>query len=113
MRLLARKALGAFDCEVNEATNGYNALFAMEKVLPDLILLDVSMPVMDGLEMLTLMKSSPTLQAIPVLMLTSPADHAVVPKLTALGANGILQKPFDETKLIEKIRTLLELTPLA
>lgn len=52
VRLLAEKALRPFACHTAEATNGYNALFAMEKALPDLILLDVSMPVMNRLELL-------------------------------------------------------------
>ena len=112
VRLLAAKALSGFDCEVTEATNGYNALFAMERALPRLILLDVSMPIMGGLEMLTMMKSNPTLKQIPVIMLTSRADHAILSQLTALGANDILQKPFNEAALLGKIRGVLDLKPI-
>ena len=112
VRMLAQKALSAYDCDAHEATNGYNALFAMERALPNLILLDVSMPVMGGLEMLTLMRSNPALKAIPVIMLTSPADHAVVPQLNALGVAGTLVKPFSETALIEKILGVLGLKPV-
>ena len=111
LRLLVEKALSAFECEVSEATNGYNALFAMEKTMPDLLLLDVSMPVMTGLQMLTLMKSNDTLKAIPVIMLTSRADHTILPQLTAMGVNGILLKPFNEAALIEKIQSVLKLKP--
>ena len=113
VRMLAQKALSPFDCDTSEATNGYNALFAMERVLPQLILLDVSMPVMSGLEMLALMKSNPALKAIPVIMLTSRADHAILPQLTALGVNGILLKPFSEAALLEKIRGVIGLKPVA
>lgn len=113
VRLLVEKALGAFVCEVSEAANGYNALFAMERSLPDLILLDVSMPVMGGLEMLTMMRSNPVLKKIPVIMLTSRADHAILPQLTALGVNGMLVKPFNEAGLLEKIRGVLKLKPAA
>jgi len=112
VRQLAQKALSAFDCDLTEATNGYNALFAMEKALPDLILLDVSMPIMTGLEMLTMMKSNPTLQSIPVIMLTSRADHTILPQLTALGVNGIILKPFTEAALVEAIRQVLTLKPI-
>ena len=112
VRQLAQKALSAFDCDPTEATNGYNALFAMEKALPDLILLDVSMPIMTGLEMLTMMKSNPTLQSIPVIMLTSRADHTILPQLTALGVNGIILKPFTEAALVEAIRQVLTLKPI-
>jgi len=111
LRLFVQQALGAFDCEVSETSNGYNAFFAIERLRPDLILLDVAMPVMDGMETLTRLKAAPELAPIPVLMLVSPADHAVLPRLTALGAAGILQKPFNGPALIEKIRSVLELKP--
>ena len=111
LRLFVEKALGAFDCAVRETSNGYNAFFAIERVRPDLILLDVAMPVMDGVETLTRLKGAPELSTIPVIMLTSPADHAVLPRLTGLGAAGILQKPFNEAALVEKIRGVLELQP--
>ena len=89
VRLLTQRALAAFDCDLSEAPNGYNALFAMERALPDLILLDVNMPTMGGIEMLTMLRSNPTLAAIPVIMLTSPADHGVMAQLTALGDRNL------------------------
>lgn len=95
VRDLAKQALAPLGAEVAEATNGYNALFAMEKSLPDLLVLDVKMPIMDGLELLTMMRSTPTLQRLPVVMLTSPADHQILGQLTELGVSAILKKPFD------------------
>ncbi len=109
MRLFIEKALNAFDCDVNEASNGFNALFAMEKVLPDLVLLDITMPVMGGVQMLTLMRSNPTLKKIPVLMLTSPTDHPVMSEIKTLGVSGTLMKPFNEAALLDKIRSVLAL----
>ena len=111
MRLLTQRALAAFDCATSEAPNGYNALFAMERALPDLILLDVNMPTMGGVEMLTMMRSNPTLAAIPVIMLTSPADHGVMTQLAALGISGHVMKPFTPAALIEKIGGVLALPP--
>jgi len=110
VRIIAQKALSAFNCDVNEATNGFNALFTMEQAMPDLILLDVNMPVMDGIEMLTLLKSKPELQKIPVIMLTSPADHAVMNQIKTLGVSSTLMKPFNEATLLEKIRSVLTLS---
>lgn len=112
VRVIAQKVLSPFDCDVRDAANGYNALFSMEKVLPDLILLDVSMPIMDGLDMLTLMRSNPALQAIPVIMLTSPADHAIAAKLAALGIAGTVMKPFKPDDLLAAIRHVIDLKPL-
>ncbi|SDR68542.1 response regulator [Opitutus sp. GAS368] len=111
LRLLVGDALGKFDCETNEAANGFNAFFAIERARPDLILLDISMPVMNGVEMLSRLKASPELQTIPVLMLTSPADHAVIPQLASLGASDTLMKPFNAAALIDKIGRILELKP--
>jgi CheY-like chemotaxis protein len=112
MRLIVQQALSAFDCDCCEAANGFNAFFVIERARTDLILLDVSMPVMDGLETLTRLKAAPELQAIPVIMLTSPADHAVMDELIALGAIGTLMKPFTERALIEKVCGVLPLKPL-
>lgn len=112
VRRLAQSALRDFDCDVSEADNGFKALFAMERTLPDLILLDVNMPTMGGVEMLTLLSARPELKAIPVIMLTSPADHAVSAQLTALGVSATLMKPFTPADLIASIRRVLDLKPL-
>ncbi len=111
VRLLAEKALRPFACQTAEASNGYNALFAMEKALPDLILLDVSMPIMNGLEMLEMLKSKPELAAIPVIMLTSPADHTVAGRIAELGVAGTLVKPFSEAQLLAAVQAVLPLQP--
>lgn len=112
VRRLAESALRAFDCDVSEADNGFKALFAMERTLPDLILLDVNMPTMGGLELLTLLRSKPELKAIPVIMLTSPADHAVTAQIAALGVNATLMKPFTPAELTAQVRRVLDLKPL-
>lgn len=111
VRTLVQRALADFDCEVNDTTNGYNGFFAIERARPDLLLLDVSMPVMDGLEMLTRLKSTPEIAGIPVIMLTSPADHAIMDRLRELGAAATIRKPFDAAALVEKIRQVVPLHP--
>ena len=112
VRRLAQQALRDFACEVSEADNGFKALFAMERTLPDLILLDVNMPTMGGVEMLTLLSSKPELKAIPVIMLTSPADHSISGQLAALGVSATLMKPFTPAELIATIRGVLPLKPV-
>jgi len=111
LRLMVERALGAFACEATEASNGYNAFFAIERARPDLILLDIAMPVMDGVETLRRLKEAPELADIPVIMLTSRADHAIIPQLPAMGAADTLMKPFNEAALLEKIRGVLKLRP--
>ena len=111
VRVIAAKVLGRFACSVDEASNGYNGLFAMERALPDLLLLDVSMPIMDGLEMLTMLKSHAQLRLVPVILLTASTDHKVLPEIIALGVNGQLRKPFNDDALIATVRTVIELKP--
>lgn len=113
VRLLLKKALQPFACVVDEATNGFTGLFAMERTLPDLLIIDISMPTMDGIEMLTMLKSNPQLSGIPVIMLTASTDHKVIPQVTALGVNGMLKKPFNEATAVETIRSVIALNPSA
>jgi CheY-like chemotaxis protein len=70
------------------------------------------MPTMDGVEMLTMLKSNAQLSGIPVIMLTSTTDHKVLPKITALGVNGMLKKPFSADQAIEAIRQVIPLKPV-
>ena len=111
VRRLVEAALREFDCDVAESDNGYKALYAMERCMPDLILLDVNMPTMGGLPMLELLRKSdqPALIALPVIMLTSPGDHDVAGEIAALGVRATLMKPFTPAQLIEKIRGVIEL----
>lgn len=111
LRSLVERALAPFDCEATEAANGFNAFFAIERSRPDLILLDVNMPVMDGLEMLRRLKGTPEIADIPVIMLASRADHAVIPGLPAMGAAGILMKPFDAVALLAAVQKVVKLRP--
>ena len=111
VRLIALKALAPFDCVVHEATNGFTGLFALERTQAKLLVIDVSMPTMDGLEMLTMLKSHPELSKIPVIMLTSTTDHKVLPKITALGINGQVKKPFTPEALVSAIKAVIPLKP--
>jgi CheY-like chemotaxis protein len=111
LRKVIAEALVPFDCDVTESTNGYNALFAIERERPDLILLDVAMPVMDGVYFLERMKSVPEIRDIPVIMMTSRADHKLVPTLPELGAAAHVVKPFKPEALLEVIRRFVALRP--
>ena len=80
--------------------------------MPDLILLDVTMPVMDGVEMLTKLKSDPALKGIPVIMLTAEGGRDNVLKIAKIGVRDYLVKPFKEEVLIEKCGRVIDLKPL-
>jgi two-component system cell cycle response regulator len=113
VRIIVRKAFRAFDCEVIEASNGAEGLTVAAKESPHLILLDVTMPVMDGVEMLSKLKATPDLKGIPVIMLTAEGGRDNVLKIAKIGVRDYLVKPFKEEVLVEKARRVIDLTPLA
>lgn len=113
VRIIVRKAFKAYDCDIFEAGNGVEGLAVAAKELPDLILLDITMPVMDGVETLTKLKSDPQLKAIPVMMLTAEGGKDHVLKIAKIGVRDYIVKPFKEDVLIEKTNRIIELKPLA
>jgi len=113
VRIIVRKAFKGFDCEILEAGNGVEGLAVASKENPDLILLDVTMPVMDGVEMLTKLKSDPALKGIPVMMLTAEGGRDHVLKIAKIGVRDYLVKPFKEEVLIEKAGRIIDLKPLS
>ena len=112
VRIIVKKAFKPFDCEILEAANGVEGLAVAAKETPDLILLDVTMPVMDGVEMLTKLKSDPALKGIPVIMLTAEGGRDNVLKIAKIGVRDYLVKPFKEEVLIEKCGRVIDLKPL-
>jgi DNA-binding response OmpR family regulator len=93
--------------EVVTATNGKEGLEKAANEKPDIILLDISMPVMNGHEMLERLKNSPELKDIPVIMFTAFSDAKDVAKAVELGVADYVTKPFDFTDLVGKITKVL------
>lgn len=89
------------------ASNGGDALSMMCKVLPDLILMDVMMPDMDGLETMRKLKAEPKFEKIPVIMITGKSDGQIVSDSMKMGATDFVVKPFDKATLIEKVNHAL------
>ncbi len=113
VRIIVRKAFKPYDCDIIEAGNGVEGLAVAAKEMPALILLDVTMPVMDGVEMLTKLKADPALKGIPVIMLTAEGGREHVLKIAKIGVRDYLVKPFKEEVLIEKCGRVLDLKPIA
>ena len=112
VRIIVKKAFKSYDCEILEAGNGVEGLALAAKSMPDLILLDVTMPVMDGVEMLTKLKADPQLKGIPVMMLTAEGGRDHVLKIAKIGVRDYIVKPFEEDVLIEKAGRIIDLKPL-
>ena len=92
---------------VREAASAEEGLAVLEEVSPDLILLDVMMPEVDGWEMLRRVQERHGVGAIPVVMFSGKVDEQEAAEATARGAQGFLGKPFDPQQLIEHAKQLL------
>jgi two-component system cell cycle response regulator len=113
VRIIVRKAFKGYDCEILEAANGVEGLSVAAKDGPDLILLDITMPVMDGVEMLTKLKSDPITKGIPVIMLTAEGGREHVLKIAKIGVRDYIVKPFKEEVLVEKAQRIIDLKPIS
>jgi len=109
IRMIVAKALKPFNCEVFEAANGVEGLTVANNHRPHLIVLDYTMPLMDGAEMLSRLRSDPELKSIPVLMLTAEAGRENILKIAKMGVRDYLVKPFKEDLLIERIGRIIDL----
>ncbi|MBT3604159.1 MAG: response regulator [Candidatus Latescibacteria bacterium] len=95
--------------QLNVAQNGQQALDVVGKVKPDLILLDVMMPEMDGFEACTHLKANPETVDIPVVFLTAKIETEDIVKGFDLGAVDYVTKPFNPTELLKRVDTHLSL----
>jgi two-component system cell cycle response regulator len=109
IRLIVGKAFKPYECTVIEAGNGEEGLATAAREKPDLIILDVTMPVMDGVTMLTKLKEDEALKATPVIMLTAESGRENVLHIAKLGVRDYLVKPFKEDQLIEKAGRVISL----
>lgn len=106
-RLLARVILEPL-YRVSEYETGFLALAGLRKEMPDLVLLDVSLPEMDGTEVLNQIRAEERLRNLPVVALTAHAMAGDREKFLALGFNEYVTKPIvDETLLLDAIARLL------
>ena len=89
--------------EIETAADAAIALRSIMKQLPDLILLDVEMPYMGGLEVLQALKSDPVTSRRPVIVITSRTDHDCYTEAKKLGADAFLNKPISKERLLQEV----------
>jgi CheY-like chemotaxis protein len=106
-RKLLETLLTSEGYQVASVVSGQAALTAAVAEKPDLILLDLMMPGMDGFEVLRRLKAMPDLQEVEVVMVTALDDTGSRARMDAAGAAGLLQKPVDRWKLKEMMAQLL------
>jgi twitching motility two-component system response regulator PilG len=93
--------------EVSEAGDGLEALSRLNELKPDLILLDIILPKMDGYQILSIIKENPEFKNIPVIMLTSKDGIINKVKGKVAGSSAYLTKPFDPNQLVETIERFI------
>jgi len=94
------------DLEVSTYQSALEALETLPRTVPDLILLDVMMPEMDGQQVLESLRQRPTLVATPVIFMTARVQAQEVERYHALGVAGVISKPFDPITLSGDIRRI-------
>ncbi|KZM77178.1 response regulator [Cellulosimicrobium cellulans] len=102
---LALHAVGGY--EVHVAEDGDSGAEIAERVLPDAIVLDVMMPVVDGPTVLARLRMRPALRDVPVVFLTAKVGAGEISRLDGLGAAGVITKPFDALDLAPRLAALL------
>jgi two-component system, cell cycle response regulator len=107
IRLILQRAFKAYDCTLIEAGNGEEGLKAAAEHKPDVIILDITMPTMDGIQMLTLLRARG--DTTPVIMLTAEAGADSVQKASHLGIRDYIAKPFQGDALVAKVAKILPL----
>jgi two-component system, cell cycle response regulator DivK len=90
-----------------ETGDGMSAVELAKKEMPDLILMDIQLPVMDGLEATKRIKADPATQNIPVFALTAYAMSGDREKVFQAGCDGYISKPYDIKELLEKVKNIL------
>ncbi len=113
IRMIVKKAFAAYECQLFEAENGVEGLALAAKEHPDLIILDITMPVMTGIEMLTKLKEDPQLKDIPVIMLTAESGKDNVMQIVKMGVKDYIVKPFKGEQLIDRATKIVDLKPNA
>ena len=106
-RQVIRDMLASTDYEITEAENGEEALTAIAKQRPDLILMDIQLPIMDGYTATNQIMANPALRSIPIIAVTSYALASEEKKARAAGCDDYVTKPFSPRQLLAKIRQYL------
>ena len=106
-RTLVRRILLSEDYELVEAVNAMDALRVLEHTKPDLILMDINMPDMDGYTLTSKIKTTPGFERVPILALTANVMRGDKEKTLEAGCDGYIQKPLDIDQLIREVERFL------
>jgi two-component system cell cycle response regulator DivK len=106
-RAILRDLLSTAGYELIEATNGAEGVELAQRERPDLILMDIQLPIVDGYEATRRIKANAELKSIPIIAVTSYALSGDEAKARSAGCNGYVTKPFSPRQLLAKVREYL------
>jgi two-component system cell cycle response regulator DivK len=106
-RQILRDLLGNAGYELSEAENGEEALTAVASQRPDLILMDIQLPIMDGYEATRRIKADPATKSIPIIVVTSYALSGDEGKAREAGCDAYVTKPYSPRQLLAKVKEFL------
>jgi len=112
-RTLVRRILLSEDYSLIEATNAYDAIEILKGTRPDLILMDINMPDMDGYTLTTKIKSMSGFERVPILALTANVMRGDKEKTLEAGCDGYIQKPLDIDQLVREVERFISRRPNA
>ena len=104
--------LNDLPCVFNAALDGRSAILKTVEFNPDLVILDVNLPQLDGISVCRMLKNSPDTREIPVLLITAPDDRGLRQKAIEAGVNDFLTKPVDAGEAVTRVKNLLRLRDL-
>ncbi len=107
MRKVTTRVLERADLDVITAKDGLDALEKLQDSVPDLMLLDIEMPRMDGYELATYMRNDPRMQAVPIIMITSRTGEKHRQRALEIGVERYLGKPYQEDDLLRHVQEIL------
>ena len=109
VRAFVRAALeDAGTATVEEAESGFEALRVLPRARFDLVILDINMPDINGLEVVAFMRRTPSLEGIPIIVISTESSDKDRARAISLGANAFLQKPFGADALVDLVQTTVE-----
>jgi chemosensory pili system protein ChpA (sensor histidine kinase/response regulator) len=106
VRKVTTRLLERHEMQVVAAKDGVDALSQLQETVPDIMLLDVEMPRMDGFELATNMRNDERLKNIPIIMITSRTGQKHRDRAASIGVNIYMGKPYTESDLLDNINVL-------
>jgi CheY-like chemotaxis protein len=111
-QLIVQKQLSPLDIHCDFANDGEKAILFLENAIPDLILMDLQMPIMDGFTASSIIKQTPHLQQIPIVILSASVGKEDKDKALELGIEDFINKPFQQADLIRILEKYIKKQPI-